>query len=284
MVENIVPGGMHPGQERNMDLEWFALMKYVADTIANELKELRRKSWKDIWVYAITGNHDRWTPEWTLDTDRRFVLIVYELIKEKLRNFKNIHIITQANNIQGNQYYQTVDLLHDPKLGINYHHGDNRFNEKAAKEPISLLWRNYAWDKDNIILSGHWHQIDRSQRDLYDNLNFTQKADNNIYKRKKVKEKKAYNNVQESIDEAERYGIKIIRVPSISPLGSHAQSNGYRGDPGFVHIKRSPYGWLDISTRNLGSSREQTEAVKKQIKQIQADLYLNVEDYRPFHG
>ena len=141
--EAFVEGGMHPGQETNMELTGFELMMFIVNVFERFLEDIY-KSGKTIRFVGIGGNHDRLGKTHSEDQARTGALVIYELLKRGLSKTE-IQVDILRNSVNAFDYGDTRFIIA---------HGDDGFSNK---KPEDVLWKNGDNSKHNVILNGDKH-------------------------------------------------------------------------------------------------------------------------------
>ena len=151
LIESIAPWGMHPDQERHMELHWFDLIMLTVKIVENMLIELF-KAGKEINFYGVGGNHDRLGQSNIEDPDRTAALVIYEMISRGVSNTDvKVHILRE-----------NINTLYLEQFNYIVMHWEKNDSQKAHNKAEAFL-RNHITknrSKGNIIL--HWdkHHLD----------------------------------------------------------------------------------------------------------------------------
>lgn len=152
LAESLVEWWIHPWQVEEQEMNWFDLMMFIVNTFEELLIELY-KCWKNVKFMWIPWNHWRLAKDHNQDQARTWGLIIYEMIKRWLSNYK-IDI----------EYYRTkTTTLYLENFNIVINHWDEWFDKKAQSNAEKILWDNVDkngkyniiayWDKHNTKIS-----------------------------------------------------------------------------------------------------------------------------------
>lgn len=149
-METLARWWMHKGQLESMDwpFEFDLLMKCVEE-IETMLLSLY-KSWKNVTVYWVWGNHSRFTQNKEDWMNWLWDLLVYEMVR---RSVEQIWI--QINILRDTWNTFDIDWIH-----YIAHHWDDNATKKKASE---ILWEKGKQWVPNVILFGdkhHYEQFD----------------------------------------------------------------------------------------------------------------------------
>lgn len=144
LVESVIIWGKHPNIAEHMDWPyWFDLIMKTVNILENVITEIY-KSWKDIEVYWIFGNHDTFDKVDNLDWTAW--LVIYEMIK---RGIDKLWIKLK--------YYRKIwNKVTTEDFVFIINHGTWPHTKKKAQD---ILWEFWDNNKENIILQWdkhHW--------------------------------------------------------------------------------------------------------------------------------